>query len=75
MFSGSSIFFNFAIHFFFYNFIRVHQSLRVTPAMEAKLTDHIWTWENLFNYKELKQPPTERKRLMSNVLKIIHTAP
>ncbi len=27
----------------FYNFCRVHQSLRVTPAMQAGLTDHIWT--------------------------------
>ncbi len=26
-----------------YNFCRVHQTLRVTPAMEAALTDHIWT--------------------------------
>jgi len=27
----------------FYNFCRVHQTLRVTPAMEAGITDHIWT--------------------------------
>jgi hypothetical protein len=26
-----------------YNFCRVHQILRATPAMEAKLTDHGWT--------------------------------
>src|SRR5258708_32850960 len=26
----------------FYNFCRVHRSLRVTPAMEAKITDHVW---------------------------------
>jgi hypothetical protein len=26
-----------------YNFSRVHQTLRVTPAMEAGLTDHVWT--------------------------------
>ena len=41
-----------AIHFMHYNFCRVHQSLRVTPAMEAKiktnegkekaLADHVW---------------------------------
>jgi transposase-like protein/IS1 family transposase len=30
-----------------YNFARVHQSLRVTPAMEAGLTDHIWTIEEM----------------------------
>jgi hypothetical protein len=31
-----------ALHFAYYNFCRVHQSLRVTPAMEAGLTDHVW---------------------------------
>ena len=36
-----------AIHFAFYNFCRVHQTLRVTPAMEAKITDHVWTLEEL----------------------------
>jgi hypothetical protein len=32
-----------ALHFMFYNFGRVHQTLRVTPAMEAGITDHVWT--------------------------------
>jgi transposase-like protein/IS1 family transposase len=31
------------LHFAYYNFCRVHSSLRVTPAMEAGLTDHVWT--------------------------------
>ena len=31
------------LHFAYYNFCRVHRSLRVTPAMEAGLTDCIWT--------------------------------
>jgi hypothetical protein len=26
-----------------YNFCRVHQTLRVTPAMEAGIADHVWT--------------------------------
>jgi IS1 family transposase len=30
-----------------YNFCRVHQTLRVTPAMEAKLTEHVWTIREL----------------------------
>lgn len=29
--------------FAFYNFCRIHQTLRVTPAMEAGITDHVWT--------------------------------
>jgi transposase-like protein/IS1 family transposase len=32
-----------ALHFAYYNFARVHSSLRVTPAMEAGLTDHVWS--------------------------------
>jgi IS1 family transposase len=30
-----------------YNYVRVHRTLRVTPAMEAGLTDHIWTIEEM----------------------------
>jgi hypothetical protein len=36
-----------AVYFAHYNFVRVHQTLRITPAMEAELTDHLWTWEEL----------------------------
>lgn len=36
-----------ALHFMHYNFLRVHQTLRVTPAMEAGLTDHVWTIEEV----------------------------
>jgi IS1 family transposase len=36
-----------ALHFAHYNFIRVHRTLRVTPAMEAGITNHIWTWREL----------------------------
>ena len=32
-----------ALYFMYYNFGRVHQTLRVTPAMEAGLADHVWT--------------------------------
>ena len=38
-----------ALHFAFYNFVRVHTTLRVTPAMEAGLTDHIWSLEELIS--------------------------
>jgi IS1 family transposase len=32
-----------AIHYMHYNFCRVHKTLRVTPAMEAGITDHVWS--------------------------------
>lgn len=36
-----------ALHFAFYNFCRVHSSLRITPAMEAGITDHVWSIREL----------------------------
>jgi len=36
-----------SLHFMHYNFCRIHQSLRVTPAMEAGISDHVWTLEEL----------------------------
>lgn len=32
-----------SLYFMFYNFCKAHKSLRVTPAMEAGLTDHVWS--------------------------------
>jgi hypothetical protein len=32
-----------ALHFAYYNFCKLHQTLRVTPAMEAKITERVWT--------------------------------
>jgi IS1 family transposase/lambda repressor-like predicted transcriptional regulator len=36
-----------SLHFMHYNFARIHKTLRVTPAMEAGLTDHVWTLEEI----------------------------
>jgi IS1 family transposase len=36
-----------ALHYMHYNFCRVHKTLRVTPAMESGLTDHVWSIEEL----------------------------
>jgi hypothetical protein len=36
-----------AIYSKYYNFARVHQTLRVTPAMEAGLADHVWAIEEI----------------------------
>lgn len=34
-----------ALHFTYYNFGRIHKSLRVTPAMAAGVSDHVWELE------------------------------
>jgi hypothetical protein len=36
-----------AVYFMYYNFGRVHQTLRVTPAMEAGVSDHVWSIEEI----------------------------
>ena len=36
-----------AIHTMYYNFVRIHQTLRVTPAMAAGVTDHAWEIEDV----------------------------
>ena len=38
-----------ALHFYYYNFVRVHQTLKVTPAMEAGLTKRPMTIEDIIN--------------------------
>ncbi len=41
-----------ALHFMHYNFVRIHKTLRVTPAMEAGLANHPWTIEELIGLME-----------------------
>jgi hypothetical protein len=36
-----------ALHFMYYNFCRIHQTLRVTPAMAAGVTDRLWDVEDI----------------------------
>ena len=37
-----------ALHVFYYNFCRLHGSLKMTPAMKAGVTDRLWSLEDLF---------------------------
>ena len=41
-----------ALHFWQYNYARVHETLRVTPAMQAGLCKRILTWNDLLNWNE-----------------------
>jgi len=43
-----------ALHYMHYNYCRVHQTLRVTPAMEAGISDHVWSIEELVQLLEPK---------------------
>jgi IS1 family transposase len=37
----------YCVHFAYYNFCRIHTTIRVTPAMEARITDHVWEFKDL----------------------------
>jgi hypothetical protein len=36
-----------AIYYMYCHFCRVHQTLRITPAMEAGISNHVWTLEEM----------------------------
>lgn len=36
-----------ALHYMFYNFAKIHKTLRVTPAMQAGVTDRVWNLEEI----------------------------
>src|SRR5271165_3447941 len=59
-----------ALHYMYYNFCRVHQTLRVTPAMEAGLSDHVWSLEELCALlpKPVVRASTIERDLLARVL-------
>jgi IS1 family transposase/lambda repressor-like predicted transcriptional regulator len=48
-----------SLHFLHYNFARVHKTLKVTPAMQAGIADHVWTLEEI---AALAAEPVAKKR-------------
>ena len=60
-----------AIWTVWYNWVRIHKSLRVTPAMQANLTDTVWSWETIIAKMDevapkAGRPKTYRKSLGDN---------
>ena len=45
-----------ALFYMHYNFVRIHQTLRVTPAMEAGVSDHVWEIEDIVALAEKRLP-------------------
>ncbi len=44
-----------AIFLFYYNFVRIHRTLKVSPAMEAKVTDRLWSIKDMVVLLEAKE--------------------
>jgi IS1 family transposase len=51
-----------ALHFMYYNFVRLHKSLRVTPAMAAGVTDRLWELKDIVALVEAREMEQPRKR-------------
>ena len=49
-----------ALYTVWYNFIRIHKSLRVTPAMEAGLSETVWDMDDLRIMDERAPKPGPR---------------
>ena len=52
-------FYAISLHFMYYNFGKIHKALRVTPAMEAGVTDHVWSIDEIVR---LAPDPVATKR-------------
>jgi hypothetical protein len=57
-----------ALHFAYYNFVRIHQTLRMTPAIAAGVTDKLWEMADLVAIVEATdtkpvRPKTYRKKV------------
>jgi hypothetical protein len=56
-----------AIHAVYYNFARIHKTLRITPSMAAGLSDHVWSLEEIvmmadrYTPKPSKRGPYKKK--------------
>jgi hypothetical protein len=51
-----------ALYAVWYNFVRIHKTLRVTPAMAAGLTDRLWSMEDVVALLDAREAAEPRKR-------------
>ena len=61
---------SYALQFTFYNFCRIHSTIKVTPAMEAGLTDHVWTLAELCGLLPERKPNAQIDKEL--LLKALH---
>lgn len=50
-----------ALYFMFYNFVRIHKTLKVTPAMAAGVSDRLWSMEDVAALIEAAAPPPGKR--------------
>jgi hypothetical protein len=50
-----------AIHAVYYNFARIHKTLRITPSMAAGLSDHVWSLEEIVLMADAAMPTAGKR--------------
>jgi hypothetical protein len=50
-----------ALHMMYYNFVRIHKTLRVTPAMAAGVTDKLWEVSDIVALWEAVEPKADKR--------------
>jgi IS1 family transposase len=50
-----------ALHMTFYNFVRIHKTLRVTPAMAAGISDRLWSMDDIVALVDAREPPPAKR--------------
>lgn len=55
-----------AIHAVYYNFGRIHKTLRITPAMAAGLSDHVWSLEEIVMMADGYMPKPSKRGSYKN---------
>jgi len=50
-----------ALYFAFYNFVRVHKSLRMSPAIAAGITDRLWSMEDIIAAIDTREAPPKKR--------------
>jgi hypothetical protein len=50
-----------ALYFMFYNFVRIHKTLKVTPAMAAGVSATLWTMEDIAERIEVRRPQPSKR--------------
>lgn len=49
------------LYFVHCDFVRIHKSLKVSPAMAAGLTDKLWGWEDLIGFNDTAQGESKKR--------------
>jgi hypothetical protein len=49
-----------ALHFLYYNFVRIHQTLRMSPAMKAGISKRLWEMKDVVEMLEAWEAAQER---------------